>query len=242
MTRCRELEEQLSLYVDDLLDATDAADVRAHLDTCPACAGLASDLSRIAGTARLLGPITPPPHVYERIAAALPGVASSTGRRPTSSWPIRRWAAVAAALVAVASLAWLAGLHVGVRAPTPAADSPIPVTGLAAVAAELDLAVRHYERAIAELEAVTSGAGLDLDPELARSVRASLGALDRAIAESRGALASDPASEPARTSLFEALRLKVDVLQSTVVIRNESGGYQPAEAERPVISSTESEL
>lgn len=237
MTRCRELEERLSLYVDDLLDATDAAEVRAHLDTCPTCAGLAADLGRIASTARLLGPITPPPHVYERIAAALPGAAPPANRRTTPSWPLRRWAAVAAALVTVASLGWLAGSRNA--APVPVAESVAPATGLAAVASELDMAVQHYERAIAELE-VMAAAGDDLDPDLARSVRASLGALDRAIAESRTALQSDPASEPARVSLFEALRLKVDVLQSTVLISNESGGYRPAEADRP--ASTESEL
>ncbi len=228
MTRCRELEEQLSLYVDDLLDAQEAAGVRAHLDTCPSCAGLAADLGRIASTARLLGPIAPPPQVYERLAAQLPGAAPPANRRPTPSWPLRRWAAVAAAFVAVASLAWLAGARGVVRAPSP--ESTAPVTGLAAVASELNLAVQHYERAIAELEAV-SPAGLALDPELAQSIRASLGALDRAIAESRAALDADPASEPARASLFEALRLKVDVLQSTVVISNEPGGYQPAEAD-----------
>lgn len=240
MTRCRELEERLSLYVDDLLDAHDTAEVRAHLESCDACAGLAADLARIASTARTLGPLDPPAWLLDRIASDMPGGrpdgAGDSGRSPRFRW----WAAAAAAVLMVVSLAWMAGRFGGNTTLDRAHDAASSETGFAAVATELDLAVHHYERAIAELEAMASADRQALDPELARAVRVSLDALDRAIAESRAALTADPASEPARVSLFEALRLKVDVLQSTVLIGNESGGYRSAEPDRP--TSTETEL
>jgi hypothetical protein len=48
-----------------------------------------------------------------------------------------------------------------------------------------------------------------------------LSTIDRAIADSRAALNTNPESEPARDSLFEALRRKVGVLQATVTLMNE---------------------
>ncbi len=234
MTRCRNLEEQLSLYVDDLLDPPAAAEVRVHLEGCAACAGLVSDLTRIARTARLLGPIEPPAHVLTDITAQLPraepeiggGEARGPGR------PLWHWAGLAATLVAAVALAYLSGIGTRVAAPV---SAPVPAEAhpLATVTAELELAVQHYERAISELESVTAAADAGLDPEVAASVRASLGALDRAIAESRLALDTEPASEPGRVSLFEALRRKIDLLQATALIVNDTQRHSPAEATRP---------
>ena len=60
-----------------------------------------------------------------------------------------------------------------------------------------------------------------MDPALAATLEKNLTTIDHAIAESREALNVDPASEPARDSLFEALRQKVGVLQATVTLMNE---------------------
>ncbi|MCC7042672.1 MAG: zf-HC2 domain-containing protein [Acidobacteria bacterium] len=232
MTRCRELEEHLSLYVDDLLDPAEAAEVRTHLDTCPACAGLVTDLSRIASTARLLGPIAPPAHVYTALTSQLPRTNSDTGGQgPAPGRPHWRWAAVAATLVATAGLAYIVG---GRTASTPpAAPAAATTRALDTIASELELAVHHYEQAIREFDTVATAADTELAPDVAASVRRSLRALDTAIAESRQALETDPASEPARISLFEALRRKIDLLQTTALIVNESQGSRPAEPAGP---------
>jgi len=52
-------------------------------------------------------------------------------------------------------------------------------------------------------------------------LRQNIQTIDVAIAESRTALSKNPGSEPARASLFEALRRKVGVLQATVTLMNE---------------------
>ncbi|MEI6245335.1 MAG: hypothetical protein WCQ64_09835, partial [Acidobacteriota bacterium] len=49
-------------------------------------------------------------------------------------------------------------------------------------------------------------------------LQTSLVQIDKYIAESRAALANEPQSEPARDSLFDALRRKVSVLQDTVAL------------------------
>lgn len=231
MTRCRELEEQLSLYVDDLLGPAEAADVRAHLDSCAACAGLVADLGRIASTARLLGPIAPPARVYTALTAQLPRTESGRGGQgPAPGRPHWRWAAVAATLLATAGLAYIVG---GRTASTPPAAPAATTRALDTVASELELAIHHYEQAIREFDTVATAAEAELAPEVAASVRRSLRALDTAIAESRQALETDPASEPARISLFEALRRKIDLLQTTALIVNESQGSRPAEPAGP---------
>jgi hypothetical protein len=48
-----------------------------------------------------------------------------------------------------------------------------------------------------------------------------LSVIDQAIGESRAALRTQPASELAQESLFEALRSKVTLLQDTVSLINE---------------------
>jgi CHASE3 domain sensor protein len=57
-----------------------------------------------------------------------------------------------------------------------------------------------------------------LPADTAAKLQVSLTQIDKYIAESRAALASQPQSEPARDSLFEALRRKVSVLQDTVAL------------------------
>jgi CHASE3 domain sensor protein len=60
-----------------------------------------------------------------------------------------------------------------------------------------------------------------IDPETAAVLEKNLQVIDQAIAESRTALKSEPQSAPARDSLFEALRQKVTLLQSTIALMNE---------------------
>jgi hypothetical protein len=237
MTHCRDFEEQLSLYVDDLLDSAAADDVRAHVEHCVACAGLLADLAHIAGTAKLLGPVAPPEHLYARLVTRLPSAPSGSGIGSTPGRPFWRWAGIAATVIAAAGLGWLA---IGVAQPDApgAASEPTMADGSTAVTAELELAVRQYERAVSDLDAAAAAAGGALETDIATAVRSGLDTLDRAITESRVALDTDPASEPARISLFEALRRKVDLLQTTVVIVNETN---PTEAARPV-NTTEREL
>jgi hypothetical protein len=63
-------------------------------------------------------------------------------------------------------------------------------------------------------------------------MRTSLTSIDQAIAESRAALLTNPDSEPARESLFEALRRKISVLQTTVSLINDMRQGDPAGASR----------
>lgn len=222
MTSCPFPDEHLSLYVDDLLEAADAAGVRAHLATCSACAALVEDLATITAVARTLGPITPPEHVMAKVIALEAGARfrapAGDARLPPSSPAAWQALAIAASIIAVLSVGYMVW-----RGDAPAVPDQeaalVPATGsLEAAAEELELAVRHYERAIRELEAVTSRADVTFDDNVADVMRTSLATLNRAIAESRAAVAEDPTSEVARVSLFSSLQQKVDVLQATALL------------------------
>ena len=118
------------------------------------------------------------------------------------------------------------------RAPgvAPVPGNAGPDVAVKEVADELRLAMQHYENAITKLEALTKSNDGALDPAIAEMLQKNLAVVDRAIAESRVALANSPDSESARESLFEALRRKVGVLQATVTLMNQMRQGNPAGA------------
>jgi len=118
-------------------------------------------------------------------------------------------------------------------APQPA-GAAVPVSEhpeLKTVAEELQLAEQHYEKAITGLEKLANDRQV-LDPQVAAALQKNLQVIDLAIDESRAALRTHPASEPAQQSLFEAFRTKVALLQDTIALINEMRKGNQAEAAR----------
>lgn len=246
---CTEARRAVQERVDGALPEPARRALDDHLTACPACRTLAADLVRIAEVARALGPEAPPAAVWERLAERLaaeraPEVAA-TGRGP-----LRRaapWLAVAAMLVVAAG----AGLFVWMRHETSATSgqrgSPSPVGGaatptaavagsdaIARIEGELRLADEHYQAALARLEAMAAAGVAGADPRLPEALARSATAIDGAIADGRAALAADPQNEPARESLFEALRRKVTLVQDTIALVNEMRKGNQAGAARIV--------
>ena len=86
---------------------------------------------------------------------------------------------------------------------------------------ELSLAEQHYEKAIAGLEQIAKAGEGVLDPQIAATLQKNLGVIDQAIRDSRTALQSQPTSQLAQESLFEAFKRKVALLQDTIALINE---------------------
>ena len=233
MSNCDKVRPQLSGYVDRHLDAARAGEVRAHLLSCDACRGLADDLGLLRDAARKLGPIEPPAHVWLEIAGRIRldggapdasqvrAVASPAGRSRADQW---QWLGLAAALL----LTTLAVYSIA----TPDNTAPLAVTTntngnatevptVETVEETMKRAEAEYEKAIAQLEQLVKSGDSSVSPATVATLQGSLTKIDSAIAESRAALTGSPDSQPARTSLFEALRNKVNLLQHTVVLMNE---------------------
>jgi hypothetical protein len=79
----------------------------------------------------------------------------------------------------------------------------------------------EYEIAIKKLEQLVNAGDPSVSPTTAATLQKNLITIDSAIAETRAALSENPESQPARVSLFEALKNKVNLLQHSVVLMNE---------------------
>jgi anti-sigma factor RsiW len=229
-------------YIDVIADLVDGtlpdpaqAEVRAHLDGCPACRELAADLREIRRIAGTLEVTPPPPRVWARISSGL------EIRRTRRWFPDARWLAAAATLVLIAGVSalWMARTGTPTSEPAPAAAAaPTAAAGNAPVGdlverieGELKLAEQHYQAALADLDRIAANDGSALDPAVTAALRDNVALVDRAIADSRAALETDPQSVPARESLFDALRRKVTLLQDTIALVGEmSRGNQAGTA------------
>ena len=217
MSSCDQVRPQLSGYVDRHLDRAQASEVRAHLLSCDACRAIADDLGRLRDAARSLGPIDPPPHVWLEIAGRVrldrgaPSVASTApvaAAPETSSRSEKwQWLGLAAALL-LTTLAVYSITKPEIAAPIAVTDTtvgnPAEAPTVETVDETMKRAQAEYEKAIVQLEQLAKSD----DPRVsaaASALQRSVTTIDSAIAESRAALNSSPDSQPARTSLFEAL-------------------------------------
>ena len=215
MTTCTSTQPHLSDYADGALASDTRNDVAVHLAGCVDCRAVVRDLERIRDAARSLGPMTPPPHVWEQLSARLPNA-----RRQARA----QWLGLAAALVLITAGAYVVARFFAPPASPAAAaatatpgNAPGPAT-VETVEQELAAAAKHYETAITQLEAVAQQDSSTLPPDTVARLQVSLTQIDKYIAESRAALVNEPQNEPARNSLFDALRRKVSMLQDTVAL------------------------
>jgi anti-sigma factor RsiW len=234
-------EDQLNDYADGSLPATERAAVDAHLAACGACrAEVAGHRRLLARLHALPRSIEPPPElrpaVLQSVRAQTPPPRSSV----RSLWALRyplaaaavllvvatavvtRWAvrqrppvgALAAPSMPPASAAPPAGIAPSALAPAaaPALDSPVaPARHALPVAFRRDEArfageIRDLQRQVAEERS-------RLSPGTVAILERNLRVIDRAIAESRAALARDPADSELGRLILSAYEQKVQLLR-----------------------------
>ncbi|MGE5359608.1 MAG: anti-sigma factor family protein [Bacteroidales bacterium] len=250
--------EHYTEHIGDLIDGTISQarrdELDRHLAACASCRAVVADLREIRSVSSQLPVHKPPERVWQRLTERLPDLVQESVREGRTSTP-GRWfrsmltvprlawgGAMAAALAAVLFFVALPRLRpTPVRQMATTASAPIGKAPASAVHAgdgelvqsvesELQAAERHYQNAIGGLEQMAKSGEPSLDPQLASTIRSNLAVVDRAINESRTALASQPTNELAQESLFEAFRRKVGLLQDTVALMNEMRKGNQAEA------------
>ncbi len=215
--------------VDGTLSPAQRAEIDSHCRSCQSCRDTLNDLFEIRAAAASLDRLTPSPDVWNAIAANIGRPAANPrfrsaafpwlGRGKPGFVPIRGGLLAAAALVMMLGAAVWFDLGPALRRSQPGDAESAAGIARAAVS-ELQLAERHYENAIRSLEQLTVNKDNALDPAVAAEIAQSLQSIDRAITDSRAALQSNPESFVAQTSLLEALRMKVTLLQETVSLMN----------------------
>lgn len=188
------MEVTLNEYVDGTLAARDRASVEVHLAECAACRTAVAELrALVAGAAALPNRIEPGRDLWATIDARI--VQRATYNVQRAFWR----GALAAAAVLVIALALY-------RLLPPSTGPGRPGPGWVAVQADFDRATEELSRILAvERER--------LRPETVALLERNLAVMDAAIAESRAALARDPANSELRRFFAAASRQKVELLQ-----------------------------
>src|SRR5688500_5258290 len=215
---CEQCSEWLGEAVDGTLDAERQAAIDAHCRGCAGCRDLLNDLKEIRAAAATLDRRTPSPELWRSIAARVENPIVPPTRMGRSRWASTRaqLAAAAALMMMLGTAAWFGAGQPWRSRPSDGAASEL----VRDATSELQLAEQQYDNALAALEQLTVQKDSALAPSSAAEIAQSLKSIDRAIDDSRAALKSDPGSFVAQTSLLEALRMKVALLQETVSLMN----------------------
>ena len=229
---CPNYVEAIQELADGTLGPVRRAALQTHLDQCDGCRALAADLQKIRAAAASLDAVRPPDHVWLAIASQLREEGRITAQPVVRMQHLGMLAIAATLLLAIGgSLYFLrsfgaidprTGMPAGTQAQAPGGEgNAAPTDAVQSITDDLMTAERHYQSAIIKLEEATRSDDGSIDPQTAAILEKNLQVIDQAIAESRSALQSEPQSAPARDSLFEALRKKVNLLQDTIALMNE---------------------
>jgi len=192
---CPHMEATLNEYVDGTLAARERATVDAHLADCAGCQAAIVELRALLGAAAALPrSIAPKRNLWTTIEGRI--VQSVPGNVQRALWP----GALAAAALLVIALALY-------RLLPPSAAHYRPVgQGWVTVQADVD-------RATEELSRILAAERDRLRPETVALLERNLAVIDAAIAESRAALARDPANAELHHLFSAAARQKVELLR-----------------------------
>lgn len=202
---CSQAQAHFDELLDDRLAATDTADVRAHLATCPDCQREYSSLAQTLAALDQLPAAAPEPRLRANFYAMLEEEKNSaasiraavTRRRHAARMSLWRWILSPVAALAIA----LAGFHFGSRYSTPAAA---PATD--------EATQRQLAEMKARIESIDQMVGISLLQQRSTSERLQtvLATLDqknpnqKILSNLIGALALDP-SVNVRLSALDAL-------------------------------------
>jgi anti-sigma factor ChrR (cupin superfamily) len=214
-----DLNERLSDYLDNELDAAGRAAVEAHLADCGDCRADLEVLAAVVARAGTLADRAPEQNLWSGVEAriASPQVLRPTFTRRRFAFTMPQLIAASLALmIASGGMVWLARLG-GDRTDLPAVMGEVlsPVRPANFGDAAFDQAVADLQQTLAE------GRGR-LDAQTIRILETNLQAIDRAIAQCREALAADPANVYLNTYLAETRRRKLELLRRATSLVEQS--------------------
>ena len=214
--------DRLSDYLDDELTADERAEADAHLSTCRECADTLEGLREVVARAGSLTPRAPAADLWPGIAPRLDQAPSVVPFQPRTftrrfSFTVPQLVAAGLALMVMSGGGVWVLQHGGratdlpqLAATSDAADPAVPAS----------LADPRYDEAIADLEQALKSGRADLDPGTVRILEANLDAIDRAIDQSRRALAADPANVYLNNHLADARQRKLALLRRATAMVN----------------------
>ena len=214
--------DRLSEYIDDELAPAERAALEAHLRSCRTCAATLEELREVVAHAATLPARPPANDLWPAIEPQLSASGRDAAVLPFRGRAARRFSftlpQLAAAGIALMVMSgggvWMLQ-HGGratsmppVAATDPAANPIVPAT----------LTDPRYDEAVSDLEQALEAGRKDLDPTTIKVLETNLAAIDRAIEESRAALAKDPANVYLNNHLADARQRKLALLRGAAAL------------------------
>ena len=211
--KCTQVLSQLDDYVDGHLEATEALQVRLHIDGCSDCGGEERSLRRLLAEAAAL------PVVVEPRRDLWPGIADRISpknvRRLGPGWV--QGLLAASVLIATIGLGYVVlrpgDLPPAARVGTPALDDALPVREMTDSLRAILTAEEALEQAKLQLRQALSEQRATLAPETQEMVDRNLSIIEDAIGEIRVALDSDPGNAELGRMLLAAHQSEIQLLQ-----------------------------
>lgn len=218
--------ERLSAWISGDLPERDVAVVRAHVESCAACADVAADVRAQVVATRGMERPEPPPTLWSVIEGAL----DKPARRV---WPWRATfiGALAGGMAVVAIVGGVglrtkldgqADRQAGLAQPTEAGQGDRPTAAqlsdplLVEAERELERAAVSYEQAVNRLRKILDREQVLWDPETRARVGERLARLDEAVAHSRAVARRDPGDSAGADMLFSAYQRQIQFLAEAV--------------------------
>ncbi len=216
--------DRLSEYIDDELTPGERAALEAHLPSCRECAATLDELREVVERAGALAPRPPAADLWPGIEPRL-GSASVTPFQPWTRWTTsRRFSFTMPQLVAAGlALMVMSGGGVWVLQHGGPATSLPPLTAADPTLVPVSVSDPRYDEAIADLEQALRAGRADLDPGTIRILETNLDAIDKAIDQSRAALAADPANVYLNNHLADARQRKLALLRRATALVGTKG-------------------
>lgn len=239
---CAELDALLPAHLEGELGNAEERAVERHVNSCARCSALLAEVKSIVHDARDLPDLAPSRDLWPAIEAriqpdvvSLPAARAGGGSgtwRSSPRWAAARLMAAAAALVvATASVTYVATSRAG-SSPSKVATAPVDTGGAgrrgATQTAPLPTATARnasimrteqlYDQEIARLQTIVHDRRSVLDTATIAVIQRNLGIIDSAIAQSRAALAADPASRFLNDQLNSVLGQKVELLRTVALL------------------------
>jgi anti-sigma factor RsiW len=214
--------DRLSEYIDDELTPGERAALEGHLASCRGCTATLEELREVVERAGSLSPRPPAGDLWPGIEPRLDRSAAVMPFQPRLA--ARRFAFTMPQLVAAGlALMVMSGTGVWVLQHGGRATSLPPVAAADPGVVPVVLADPRYDEAIADLERALDAGRADLDPGTIRILETNLDAIDKAIDQSRRALASDPANMYLNNHLADARQRKLALLRRATAMVGTKG-------------------
>lgn len=202
---CGAWEERLSALVDGDLDADEERLLHEHLETCPGCQQGLEEFRAMRLSLRELGPLDPPPELFESVATAV------SRRRRHIALGATAGVAAAGLVALVVSLSLSRPL-----APIIAPRVEAPVTLRERAQSELSKAEGHYQVAIGMLRKLADTDKSLWPAERRRAYEADIRMLDLSLEETRRLARRAPTDAQLQELLFASYRNQIDYLQDVL--------------------------